>query len=73
MPGGTLMSHGNSDVMEAEPRFDLSVCVCVCVCVCVLENKKAKEVDGIRLPATDERWKQETVELLCVSVCVCHR
>lgn len=26
-PGGTLMSHGNSDVMEAEPRFDLSVCV----------------------------------------------
>lgn len=46
------MSHGNSDVMEAHPRSDLSVCVCVRV----LENKKSKrEADGIRLQATDER------------------
>ena len=29
VPGGTLMSHGNSDVMEAQPRLDLAVYVCV--------------------------------------------
>lgn len=29
VPGGTLMSHGNSDVMEAQPRLDLCVQVCV--------------------------------------------
>lgn len=45
VPGGTLMSHGNSDVMEAQPQLDLSVCECVCVCVG--QNKKASA--GTRL------------------------
>lgn len=49
VPGGTLMSHGNSDVMEAQPQLDLPMCVraCVldrikkqvCVCVCVSQHQ----------------------------------
>ena len=29
VPGGSLMSHGNSDVMESQPQLDLPVNVCV--------------------------------------------
>lgn len=48
VPGGTLMTHGNSDVMEAQPQIDPSANVCVCV----RQNKaRAMEsrADAIRL------------------------
>lgn len=64
VPGGSLMSHGNSDVMESQPQLDLPVSKCVCVCVRIKSKSKREAVcvcvcSSIRLQEIGDGQQEE--------------
>lgn len=56
VPGGSLMSHGNSDVMESQPQLDLPASVCVRI---KSKSKRKTVYLGIKLQEIGDGQQEE--------------